>query len=409
MPTARTSNPPRPTGRDAFPVPDVRPPPVRVLALSMLLIAATLGWGGAGTAAADTAELRIDVVPVADGFEQPVFVVSPPGEPDRLYVVEQPGRIRVMDTDGERFDRPFLDISANVETGGERGLLGLAFHPRYVDNGRFFVNYTRAGNGATVVSEFVAADGMADPSSERELLVIEQPFPNHNGGMIAFDASGMLLIGTGDGGSGGDPLGAGQDPDTLLGKLLRIDVDSGDPYGIPEDNGFIDGDAHRPEIHATGLRNPWRFSVDPFGGHVYVGDVGQGEWEEISLLPDGAGGLNLGWNEVEGPECYQDGCDLDAFTPPVLSYSHDEGCSVTGGYTYRGSAQPELDGVYLFGDYCSGTIWAAHTDEMLAGTASAVPVFDFDGSLASFGVDGAGEIYAVDRGGRILRVVSQGT
>lgn len=377
------------------------------LALVMLLALATMGVTAAATAAADSDELRIDMVPVADGFEQPVFVTHAPGEPDRLYVVEQPGRIHVIDTDGDGIGEPFLDISEALISGGERGLLGLAFHPEYADNGRFFVNYTRAGNGATIVSEFSAADGTADRSSERELLVIEQPFANHNGGMIAFDASGMLLIGTGDGGSGGDPLGAGQDPNTLLGKLLRINVDSGEPYGIPADNGFVDSDAHRPEVHATGLRNPWRFSVDPVGGHVYIGDVGQGAWEEISLLPDGAGGLNLGWNEVEGPECYRDGCDVGAFSPPVLSYGHDEGCSVTGGYTYRGSAQPGLEGTYLFGDYCSGTIWAAKADEMLAGTASAVPVFDFDGSLASFGVDGAGELYAVDRGGRILRVVSE--
>jgi hypothetical protein len=365
-----------------------------------------LGAGAAATAASGLDELAIAMDPVADGFEQPVFVTSAPGEPDLLYVVEQPGRVRVMDTGGDRLAEPFLDITASVESGGERGLLGLAFHPAYADNGRFFVNYTRVGDGATVVSEFSAANGTAEARSERELLVIEQPYPNHNGGMIAFDAHGKLLIGVGDGGSGGDPLGAGQDPGNLLGKLLRIDVDAGDPYGIPADNGFAGSDSHRPEIHAIGLRNPWRFSVDPVGGHVYIGDVGQGQWEEISLLPGGIGGLDFGWNEMEGPVCFQDGCDPARHTAPVLSYDHDEGCSVTGGYAYRGAAEPALEGVYLFGDYCSGTVWAARVDEMLAGSAVAVPVFRFDGRLVSFGADAAGELYAVDRGGRILRIVA---
>ncbi len=227
--------------------------------------------------------------------------------------------------------------------------------------------------------------------------------------MIAFDATGMLLIGTGDGGSGGDPLGAAQDPTTLLGKLLRIDVDAADPYGIPADNGYIESVAHRPEIHATGLRNPWRFSVDPEGGHIYIGDVGQGAWEEVSVLPDGAGGVNFGWNAVEGPECYLDDCDLVAYTSPALSYGHDEGCSIVGGYTYRGAEQPALDGIYLFGDYCTGTIWAATASEMLTGEARAVPVHDFDGRLVSFGADEAGEIYAVDQRGRILQVVARET
>jgi glucose/arabinose dehydrogenase len=400
-----TTNRPRTFEWDASRTRPGRPSTMLTAATSALLAIGVLLGLAAPTVAADAGP-RIDLVPVAEGFEQPVFVTAAPGEPEQLYVVEQVGRVRVMDTAGNKSDELFLDITAAVETGGERGLLGLAFHPAYADNGRFFVNYTRAGSGATVISEFSAVDGQADPASERELLVIEQPFANHNGGMIAFDAAGMLLIGMGDGGSGGDPLGAGQDPDTLLGKLLRIDVDSGDPYGIPEDNGFVDSDAHRPEIHAMGLRNPWRFSVDPVGGHVYIGDVGQGSWEEVSLLPDGAGGRNFGWNEVEGPACYQDGCDLDAYTPPVLSYDHGQGCSVTGGYAYRGTAQPGLEGLYLYGDYCSGTIWAASTADMLAGSATAVPVFDLDGSLVSFGLDAAGELYAVDRGGRILRVVS---
>ncbi len=370
------------------------------LALSLTFIAQ------ATRAATDLDSLVIDMVPVADGFEEPVFVTGAPGDSGRLYVVEQTGRIRIIEADGTRVDTPFLDLGSEIVAGGERGLLGLAFHPDFADNGRLFVNYTRAPDGATVISEFSAVGGTVDPGSERQLLVIEQPFGNHNGGMIAFDAAGMLLIGTGDGGSGGDPLGAGQDPGNLLGKLLRIDVDAGDPYGIPADNGFISSDVHRPEIHATGLRNPWRFSVDPDGGHVYIGDVGQGAWEEVSVLPGGVGGANFGWNAVEGPECFTEGCDLTAYTPPAISYSHDEGCSIVGGHTYRGAAQPALEGIYLFGDFCSGTIWAAEADAMLNGETSAVPVATFDGRLVSFGTDEAGELYAVDQRGRILRLTA---
>jgi glucose/arabinose dehydrogenase len=374
----------------------------------LVLVSMALVAGTADTtrATADLPTLTVELVPVADGLNEPVFVTAAPGEPGRLYVVEQAGLIRVVGADGVTADTPLLDLTAAVTFGGEQGLLGLAFHPDYADNGRFFVDYTRAPDGATVISQFNAVDGVADPASERQLLVIEQPFDNHNGGMIAFDATGMLLIGTGDGGSGGDPFGAGQDPGVLLGKLLRIDVDGGEPYGIPPDNGFVDSDAHRPEIHATGLRNPWRFSVDPEGGHVYIGDVGQGAWEEVSVLPGGAGGLNFGWNAVEGPDCFLEGCNVSAYTAPVLSYGHDEGCSIVGGYTYRGTAQPALEGIYLFGDYCSGTIWAAVADEMLAGEAQAVRVASFDGRLVSFGVDEVGELYAVDKEGRILHVVA---
>jgi len=379
------------------------------LAGAVAVLATALSATPAPTqAAVDLEALAIDLVPVVDGLDEPLYVTAAPGELDRLYVVEQPGRVRVAGIAGGPADEVFLDLSDAVAFGGERGLLGLAFHPGYAQNGRFFVNYTRAADGATVLSEFAAAGSKADPDSERVLLVIEQPFGNHNGGMIAFDAAGMLLVGTGDGGSGGDPLGAGQDPDTLLGKLLRLDVDGAEPYGIPADNGFLGREAHRPEIHATGLRNPWRFSVDPVGGHVYIGDVGQGQWEEVSVLPEGAGGLDFGWNVMEGPDCFEGDCDPAAHTLPALSYDHGEGCSIVGGYAYRGTEQPALEGVYLFGDYCSGSIWAADAEEMVAGVAEAVPVFTFDGRLVSFGTDGAGELYAVDQLGRILRVTTTG-
>ncbi len=372
--------------------------------VALVFVAATAN--AARAAVADLATISLEFDEVARGFDQPVHVVAAGDGSGQLYVVEQPGRARIVEADGSTRAEPFLDLSSAVTAGGEQGLLGLAFHPRYATNGRLFVNYTRAGDGATVVSELAAVDGRVDAASERQLLLIEQPFANHNGGMIAFDASGYLLVGMGDGGAGGDPLSSGQDPSTLLGKLLRLDVDNGDPYGIPPDNGFAATDAHRPEIHAMGLRNPWRFSVDPVGGHVYVGDVGQDSWEEVSVLPGGAGGLNLGWGDVEGPECFVADCDLSAYAAPALWYGPDEGCTIIGGYVYRGTAQPALDGVYLFGDYCSGRIWGAIADEMVAGSAEARQLGSIEGSLSSFGIDDAGELYLVDRDGRILIAVS---
>jgi glucose/arabinose dehydrogenase len=380
---------------------------ILVLIVGLVAYAATASAIAAITAA-ELEELEIELAPFGEGYDQPVLVTHAGDGSGDLYVVEQTGRIWQVGADGTRADAPFLDLSEDVSLAYEQGLLGLAFHPDFAANGRFFVDYTRAPDGATVVSELQAAGGVADRDSERVLLDIEQPFGNHNGGGIAFDAAGMLLIGTGDGGSGGDPLGSGQDPTSLLGKLLRIDVDSEqEPYGIPADNGFADDPAYRPEIHALGLRNPWRFSVDPEGGHIYIGDVGQGSWEEISVAPDGRGGDSFGWNEVEGPECFRDGCDLAAHTAPAVSYGRDEGCTVVGGHVYRGSQQPGLAGVYLFGDYCTGTIWGALADELISGEAARVPIGAIDGSLVSFGVDEDGELFAVEHGGRILRFVPE--
>ncbi len=375
---------------------------ILVIIVGLVAFAAT-----ASASAASLEGLRVEFEEVAAGFDQPVLVTHAGDGSDTLYVVEQTGRIWPL-TSGERAQQPFLDLRDAIVTSYEQGLLGLAFHPSFADNGRFFVNYSRIGDGATVVSEFSATGDATDRDSERQLLVIEQPYANHNGGHLAFDAAGMLLIGTGDGGGGGDPLGAGQDPGTLLGKLLRIDVDAAEqPYGIPADNGFAGSEAHRPEIHALGLRNPWRFSVDPVGGHIYIGDVGQGRFEEVSVVPDGKGGQSFGWNQVEGPECYLDGCDLEVHTAPALSYGRDEGCTVIGGHVYRGSAQPDLEGVYVFGDYCTGAIWGAEAAAMVEGEAVSVPIARIDGTLVSFGVDQSGELYAVGQEGRILHVVTE--
>jgi glucose/arabinose dehydrogenase len=376
---------------------------ILAIIVALVLFAATVS-----ASASDLEGLRVDLVESADGFDQPVLVTHAGDASGTRYVVEQTGHVWAVAPDGTRAEEPFLDLQDEIVTSFEQGLLGLAFHPSYSSNGRLYIDYTRKSDGATVVSELLAADGVADRSSERELLVIEQPFGNHNGGHLAFDAAGMLLIGTGDGGSGGDPLGSGQDPASLLGKLLRVDVDGPvAPYGIPADNGFVDSDLHRPEIHALGLRNPWRFSVDPVDGHIYIGDVGQGQFEEISVAPQGRGGQSFGWNEVEGPQCYSAGCDLAAHTPPSLSYGRDDGCTVIGGHVYRGTAQPALDGIYVYGDYCSGTIWGAAADELVAGSAAAVPIGAIDGTLVSFGVDEVGELFAVDLEGRILHVVTE--
>lgn len=381
------------------------------LAVFGVIVAVIIGVvafaASASAATADLDGLRIELQESSAGFDQPVLVTHAGDGSGVRYVVEQTGQIWAVQPDGSRGEQPFLDLRDAVGTSFEQGLLGLAFHPAYAENGRLFVDYTRADDGATVVSEFTVSGGVVDRASERQLLVIDQPFGNHNGGHLAFDTSGMLLIGTGDGGSGGDPLGSGQDPSSLLGKLLRVDVDGGEPYGIPADNGFAGGDGYRPEIHSMGLRNPWRFSVDPVGGHIYIGDVGQGSFEEISVAPEGRGGQSFGWNEVEGPECFTDGCDLAAHTPPAISYGRDAGCTVIGGHVYRGAEQPALEGVYLFGDYCSGTIWGAEADALVAGQAASVPIGAIDGTLVSFGVDEHGELYAVDLEGRILHVVTE--
>ncbi|CAN5804206.1 hypothetical protein BH23CHL8_BH23CHL8_16030 [soil metagenome] len=383
---------------------------VAMLAAAALLAAAAIVLLGPQAVQGSTAEpeaLVLDLQPVAQGFDQPLLVSGDGSGSGRLYVVEQTGRIRVVEADGRIAGEPFLDLSDKLSVAYEQGLLGLAFHPDHATNGRFFVNYTRREDGATVVSELLVRDGRADRDSERELLVIDQPFANHNGGMIAFDAEGYLLVGMGDGGGGGDPQNAGQDPASLLGKLLRLDVDGATPYAIPPDNGFGGDDAYRPEIHASGLRNPWRFSVDPEGGHITIGDVGQDSWEEISVLPEGRGGVSLGWNEMEGPECFHDGCRPEAHVAPVMAYGRDQGCTVIGGHVYRGTAQPDLEGIYLFGDYCSGTIWAASAARMLEGPTEAAPVATLDGTLVAFGRDDAGELYAVDQGGRILHVAAR--
>jgi glucose/arabinose dehydrogenase len=357
----------------------------------------------------DAVELSLEVV--ADGFIHPLAVVDPGDDSGRLFVVEQDGAIKIL-RDGRVSPEPFLDLTDLTEASGEQGLLGLAFHPRYETTGRLFVNYTDVG-GDTVVAEYHVSDDdpdRADGSPARVLLRIDQPFPNHNGGAVVFGPDGYLYIGTGDGGSGGDPHGNGQRLDTLLGKILRVDVDRRGPqtaYSIPSDNPFVDRSDARPEIWAYGLRNPWRFTFDRVAGMLWIGDVGQGDLEEIDRAPAASPGLNYGWNVMEGSACFEppDGCNGEGLVLPITEYTHDDGCSVTGGFVYRGDRFPALHGGYLFGDFCSGTIWAINAGAR--GPVAPAEILQTDHAISSFGEDEAGELYLTDlSSGTVLRVTA---
>ncbi len=340
---------------------------------------------------------------VAEGFTKPLYLVSAKDGTGRIFVIEQAGVVKIV-RDGVVADAPFLDITDRVGSeDNEQGLLSIAFHPQFRENGFFFVDYTDK-SGDTVVARYSSNGDTADPASEQALLKVDQPYANHNGGQLQFGPDGYLYISLGDGGSAGDPQNRSQNTDVLLGKLLRIDVNSGDPYSIPANNPFADGGG-KPEIWALGLRNPWRFSFDRGTGDLWIGDVGQGKHEEVDFQPAGKGGVNYGWKQVEGSQCYVDGCDLNAYTPPVMEYSHDDGCSITGGYVYRGRAVPQLRGWYLYGDYCSGTIWMLRND----GTTwdNQVAIAKSGAQITSFGEDQQGEVYVIDRDGRVLRITTE--
>jgi len=342
---------------------------------------------------------------IADGLAQPVHILQAPGDDASLYIVEKVGRIRVL-RNGSMRAQPLLDISHLVSRGYEQGLLGAAFHPRFPENGWLFVNYTDA-RGHTRVMRYTVdrGTGLALPESATLILSIEQPASNHNGGMIAFGPDGYLYIASGDGGRAGDPWRNAQNLNTLLGKLLRIDVDSAEPYAVPSDNPFVGSPGARGEIWAYGLRNPWRFSFDRETGDLYIADVGQSVWEEVNVQSAAsAGGDNYGWNRAEGPACYPPGqsCDFEGLTMPVAAYRHGSGgvCSITGGYVYRGSALPSLVGRYVFADYCAGTIWTitAGAGEPLERSRETLIESGF--RISGFGEDHRGELYvaAIDRG-----------
>ena len=355
----------------------------------------------------DPTILSLELEQIANGLDTPVFITHAGDGRGRLFVVEKPGRIVMLGPDGQS-QGVLLDIRDRVGSGGfEQGLLGLAFHPQFVENGRLFVYYTDK-NGDTVISRFQANDerSAADPASEIVLLTQDQPAANHNGGMLAFGPDGMLYAGLGDGGRAGDPWGNGQSLDTLLGKLLRINVDGDQPVAVPADNPFVGQEGAKGEIWAYGLRNPWRFSFDRATGDLWIGDVGQGQWEEIDFQPAASpGGENYGWDLMEGTHCYEaDTCDRSGLVLPVVEYSHGEnGCSVTGGYVYRGAAEPSLQGVYFYGDYCSGRIWGLARDG--TGEWQSTEVLDTGLQISSFGETEGGEVLVVDLNGSVYRLV----
>ncbi len=341
-------------------------------------------------------------------FDRMVLLTYPDDGSGRLFVVLQPGRIVVFDNDpGVESAETFLDIRERVnDSGNEEGLLGLAFDPAFAENGHFYVNYTASGPRRTVVSRFsVSAEDpdRADPDSELVFLEVAQPYRNHNGGHVAFGPDGMLYVGLGDGGSSGDPRGNGQDTSTLLGSILRIDVSALDEtggYAAPPDNPFAGGDGTaRGEIWAYGLRNPWRFSFDRHTGDLWAADVGQNRYEEVDIIRPGR---NYGWNLMEGSKCFRPtNCDTRGLEMPVAEYGRDGGCSVTGGYVYRGSRQPALYGAYLYADFCSGKIWALRHDG--AAVTEQMLIADTGLSISSFGEDESGEVYVLTFEGAVYR------
>lgn len=365
--------------------------------------------------------LEIALEPVASGLEQPLFVTHAGDGSGRLFVVEQGGRVRVV-RDGAVSPGAFLDVSRDISAGGERGLLGLAFPTDYAKHGRFYVNYTDI-EGTTIVVRFTADDPASDTpkvTGPETVLRVEQPYANHNGGCIVFGPDGHLWIGMGDGGSAGDPNGNGQNPKTLLGSLLRVDVEppmrgaatGGLTYRIPADNGSAANAGWAPEVHAIGLRNPWRFSFDRADGTVWIGDVGQNAYEEIDAVStETVAGANFGWNRWEGDHAYPEGsrAATEGHTFPVFEYSHDEGNSVTGGYVYRGTAEPELAGTYLYGDFGAGWIGGIRLTAPDGATLEEPEqrrLLEGAGAISSFGEDEAGEVYVVDYAGRVLRVTA---
>jgi glucose/arabinose dehydrogenase len=354
-------------------------------------------------------EFKLELI--AQGLIKPLYLTSPVNDP-RLFIVQQGGQILLFEG-GAVKTTPFLDVSARIKsTGTEQGLLSVAFHPDFAANGKFYIDYTDT-NGDTVVSQFlVSADpSLADPNSEVIILTQDQPFENHNGGLLKFGPDGFLYIGLGDGGSANDPQRNGQNLNSLLGKILRIDVDGGVPFAIPANNPFANQANARGEIWHFGLRNPWRFSFDRQTGNLYIGDVGQNNFEEIDFMIGGVGGLNWGWSAMEGNgHCVNDAnCNALGISVPITEYPHRDGCSVTGGYVYRGALIPALQGKYLYSDFCKGFIRALTVEGgALVSEEDLTAKFGIRdaGNVASFGEDSSGELYIIDLKGAVFKIVS---
>lgn len=372
----------------------------------LIALAAVLGCTNGATSESPPpvgGEVALRLQEVASGLSSPVYVASP-ADDARLFIVEQQGRIRVVEN-GQLLATPFLDISQRVSSGGERGMLSMAFHPQYRSNGFFFVYFTGPSGEIRVERFSVSGNAnVATPASAKVILTVPHPRSNHNGGLARFGPDGMLYLGFGDGGGAGDPDANGQNANTLLGALLRIDVDTGDPYAIPPGNPYAGTGGGRGEIWATGLRNPWRFAFDAPAGNLYVADVGQGRLEEVSVVPATRAGVNYGWNILEGTACYNSAsCDRQGLELPALEYDRSGGaCAITGGFVYRGAAIPEIAGHYFYSDYCAGFVKSFRyvnggaTDQRTWSVGNV-------GNVTSFGEDAAGELY-ITAGSRLYRI-----
>jgi glucose/arabinose dehydrogenase len=366
--------------------------------LSLLLVLSLTGWARGQTAAPTTTRVQLELI--TSNLNEPVGLANAGDGTGRLFVVERDGRILIAGGSGTAHSM-FLDIRDRVRSvSSEQGLLGLAFHPNFIGNGFFYVNYTDSA-GNTKISRFTASTvaGPTPPGSERVILTINQPASNHNGGHLAFGPDGYLYIGTGDGGGGGDTFRNGQNGQTLLGAILRLDVDSAFPFAIPADNPFVGIERLRNEIWALGLRNPWRYAFDRLTGDLYIADVGQSDYEEVNIQPASSmGGENYGWPVMEGRHCFPSGttCSMVGLTLPILEYDHSQGCSITGGHVYRGVLYPPAAGIYVFGDFCTGRIWGLFPSD---GSSRALAELGrSDIRITSFGEDESGEIYVVGVG-----------
>jgi len=382
-----------------------RATPLVLALISMVCTASKDDPPPAKVAESRIAPIKLAVEEVARGLDAPVYLTAPPGDP-RSFIVEQPGRIRIVEN-GKLLDKPFLDITHKVGYGGERGLLSVAFNPQYSANGFLFVNYTDK-NGNTRIERYKASSdrNVADAASAKLILAIDQPYANHNGGLNLFGPDGMLYIGMGDGGSQGDPHGNGQNKNVLLGKILRINVDRAEPYVVPDGNPYAKGGG-RGEVWAIGLRNPWRFAFDRVSGLLYIADVGQDKYEEINVVPMTTAGVNYGWNTMEGSSCYRlPLCTKTGLQQPAFAYSHEGGtCSIIGGFVYRGRKIPEIQGQYFYSDYCNSWV-RSYTYTANGGNRAWHQWLDGGlGNIVSFGEDAQGELYICSSNGRVYRII----
>jgi glucose/arabinose dehydrogenase len=400
-------------------------PRIRTLLFTLALLAACSSGGGGGDPTPDPdpnpnppdppdpqppVELTLGLQEVVTGLADPLRLTAPPGDA-RLFIVEKGGRIRIV-RNGALLPTPFLDVSALVSNGNEQGLLGLAFDPQYAGNGRFFIDYTDTDGNTVVASYRVSSDpDVADPASAVVRLRVDQPYSNHNGGHLLFGPDGFLYVGLGDGGSAGDPQRRGQDPRDLFGSMLRIDVSGATGYTSPGSNPHGENAAWAPEVWNIGLRNPWRFTFDRATGDLYIGDVGQGDREEIDVSPAASGAgraQNFGWPITEGAACYgASSCDRTGLVEPVLDYTHADGCSVTGGIVYRGPAIPQLAGTYFYSDYCSDWVRSFRYAGGQATERTEWPTLSPGSGVLSFGEDTAGELYILSANGGVFRIVAQ--